>query len=79
MVVNPKRNHERTLRAQAHEQLSLHPAQGVSSHRNSSLKQKFDNSKTSQYLIELTVYLTYVDPLTTSEQIIRDRIISICV
>lgn len=38
-----------------------------------------DNSKPSQYLIELTMYLTHADPLQASEDLIKDKIISLCV
>lgn len=44
-----------------------------------SLRQRLDNNKGSQYLLEMTMYLSYLDPLTTSEQTIRDKIISLCV
>lgn len=38
-----------------------------------------DGSKPSQYLIELTMYLAHVDPLLASEDLIKDKIISLCV
>lgn len=38
-----------------------------------------DNSKPSQYLIELTMYLTHVDPLQATQDLIKDKIISLCV
>jgi hypothetical protein len=38
-----------------------------------------DNSKTSQYLIELTMYITHIDPLLVAEETIKDKIISLCV
>ena len=44
-----------------------------------SLKQKLENNKTSQYLLELSLYLANVDPLINSDQTIRDKIISLCV
>lgn len=38
-----------------------------------------DNSKPSQYLIELTMYLTHIDPLLANEDLVKDKIISLCV
>lgn len=47
--------------------------------KKTSLRQKMDNSKTSQYLIELTLYLTHIDPLLSPQEVIKDKIISLCV
>lgn len=47
--------------------------------KKASLRQKMDNSKTSHYLIELTLYITHIDPLLASEEAIKDKIISLCV
>lgn len=47
--------------------------------KKASLRQKMDNSKTSQYLIELTLYVSHVDPLLLSQEAIKDKVISLCV
>jgi hypothetical protein len=47
--------------------------------KKASLRQKMDNSKTSQYLIELTLYISHIDPLQASEEVIKDKVISLCV
>jgi len=79
MVVNIERNHQRDARDKTTKHLSVYSKKIVNSKRDRSLKQKFDNTKTSQYLIELTMYLTHLDPLTTTEQTIKDKIINVCV
>ena len=38
-----------------------------------------DNNKTNQYLVELTMYLTHLDPLVVQEKVVSDKIVSLCV
>ena len=65
MVRPPNRHDQLSPLSSTFQPLPLPPQENVIIIKHSSLKQKLDNSKLNQYLLELTMYITTIDPSTT--------------